>query len=265
MKLAVTVRATAPLRRAYRELLAGEWDESTLPRALDLLELLLATGGVALAPVASGVRRAQKPFPLPPDASAILRDFMECLSDGVLPPLPPGGEPPGKPSELAQVAERTRLLLNVQMFFAFQGDVGLLRDTQSLAFHAVLDVLLPRLRAEKLDDERALTMNALGAHLALEWQDDPAHRAVLQAALLEHVGAADAAGRHLEHAFRSTPPDAREYLSLAQAYWFSMIDRGQHVEAEAFLLDLYRNAPSEALPEVREMMANVRRQPISSQ
>ena len=57
----------------------------------------------------------------------------------------------------------------------------------------------------------------------------------------------------LKSALQNTPPDAHDYLTLAQAYWSLLIEEEKWDEAKTFLLWLSRSVGDQDLPEIQQL------------
>ena len=61
---------------------------------------------------------------------------------------------------------------------------------------------------------------------------------------------------------RLTPMEDHAFLTKVQAYIFCLADEGFYDAANTYLLNLYRKAPEQYLPEIQEMMEAIKRQAL---
>jgi tetratricopeptide (TPR) repeat protein len=154
-------------------------------------------------------------------------------------------------------AEETSTLLIFQSLENLTGDTDFFRDTQSVLFLVARHFLLPVLKSRNLRPEHDLLINAMYMHIMLTWQDPPAHQYYLKSTLLDYLGLKEEARKSLLAAFETTSPQDHDFLTKAQAYWSYLLDCGRYDEAKAFVLQLYRTAPSTCLEEIQEMIKDL--------
>lgn len=257
MKPTVGIPRRPTLEHRYQALLRGEWDEQTLPAALDLLEQLLLPG-ICLVPRAHGGRRRTGAARYEVSVTAVedLREFLEGLSSGFGPKVPNTIPPSaiGK-TKMSLRARRTLVLLTIQRAFLLEGESGLFRDTQSIAFLCTVEFLLAELRRLSLEDEHDLLVNALFAHTSLAWSDEPAHACYLRSALASYLGEVQASIDLLVQAFRLTPPAEHDYVTKAQAVWSMLLEAGDRERARSFIMSVHRAASPEHLSEIERLIS----------
>ncbi len=262
MRRTITLKARPALKSKYHALLREDWGRQTAERVLDLLGELLRASGVRLVfpweDSGKTARDRRGEVNLGADDFGELLELLERVRLPQLPPLPLAAEklfvrPGGK---LALAATRAWVYLIFQAVCEIRGEAGFFRDLQSLLYLNVVDWLLPELRSAGLAGEHDVLLGALGYHCTAVWPDEPAHQQYLLAILARAIGDSGLEGRALLDSFRLADPGEHDYLTLAQSYWFFLLENHRHEDAEAFLLDVYRQAPSEMLAEVKKMIAD---------
>ncbi|MBI2892039.1 MAG: hypothetical protein HYY06_00700 [Deltaproteobacteria bacterium] len=258
MKPTVVIPRRLRLEHRYQAILRQDWTERTLPVALDLLEELLLPDVRLAAPGARGKARSSSAtrYDIPATATEDLREFLEGLDSGFGPKVPSSIPPPraGK-TKLSLLARRTLVLLTIQRAFMLEGESGLFRDTQSVAFLCAVEFLLAELRSHGLREEHDLLVNALFAHTSLAWTDQPAQACYLRSAVASHLGQTEVSAHLLYLAFSLTPPTDHDYVTKAQAYWSMLLDAGNREGARGFIMAVHRAAPAQHLPEIEALIS----------
>ncbi len=152
-------------------------------------------------------------------------------------------------------AEKTWAYLALQALTGLDGDVGLLRDTQSLLFLCAVHHLLPQLRTQKLIAEHDFLIRAMYVHTLLAWRDSPEHLFYLQSVLMGYLGNEDRRLELLDLSLRLTPLDDHSHLTKAYALWCALLDHGQHKKALDLLLFLTKVSPPSYTDEITGMIA----------
>lgn len=271
----VEIKALAEHRDRYRDLLRSDWSAESLTGAADLFRDVLLCSGLVLSPDVNDLPvpdecATPRSYPIPPEASPHLAEFLETLNAELLSAMPSADGRRRSSSERSRL-ERDTERVHAYLTFPFgvrlsggarislRGEVGLLRDNQSLLYRCARYFLLPKLlKAEMAAGMRAL-VGAMHAHARLAWTDDIAQQAFLLALVydfLAEAGFAHAqhAGDAYEAALRLTPRGEHVFLTRAHAYWFWLMDRGEVEKAALLLVSLAREVPPTHDAELVEMM-----------
>jgi hypothetical protein len=248
---------------AYRSLLRAPWCGESLAAAVQLIRDVLTDASFTLT--FSWERPGRGPaaecgFEVGAAASALLRSFIEELrmEKEIGAQLPNRRKP--ELVELARQAEVGWCLLNVQYLAragcgrVLEDRLGFLRDCQSVLYSLVITHLLPALTSAGMRREHDFMVAALQTHAVQVWSENLTHQAFLLGLVATWVGEVTRATEVLEFAFRTTFPEDHDYLTKAHKLWFHLLDTHQLTRAKEFVLALYRSAPAEHLPEVREMI-----------
>ena len=247
------IAPSAAQRSRYRDLLQEDFSEDSLEETLKLLRRVLETSGFRILfdweePIQTGKR---PPYKIPVAANDYLQEFLE-RSNASLP-----DDMPEEISERTVLERRTSeaaVLITFQSRETLTGDLGLLRDVQSLLFQNCVHVLSPRLMARGLDQANSYLLHALYAHAQLAWTDRPTHQHYLLSVLYEHAGDAEAAMNLLLASLHSSAVDDHDFLTKAQSYWSLLVEAQRVDDAKSFILELYRRASPGDLAEIQELL-----------
>ena len=259
MSRRIQISASLKLRRKYQRLLTSTWTARTLDEVLSILVEELA--GSKLPFLAKNKRlggnhQGFDGFDSNSLVVSTIHDFMKTLNVSALPHFPSRlpTRDRGPSARWRAKANRTWTLLVIQALGRLRGEIGFLRDCQSLLFLVTRHFLLPTLKSLNMEPEHDLLVHAMYMHTMLAWQDFPSHQYYLKSVLLDYLGETEQAGKSLLASFETTSPQDHDYLSKAQAYWSYLLDCGQYDKAKSFLLELYRTAPAVCLSEIQEMI-----------
>jgi hypothetical protein len=247
------VVSTPTNREAYRSLLARDWTEVSLRKALAILWDAVGSQGGELP---------EWWYVLDPDRSEALganpivierlRHLADVLTHPSIPPMP-ATSPSASAGEMGRVAETTWTYLILQSLVIIEGDRGFLADAQSALFLVCANCLLPELGGDSFAAHRACLLNAMYSHTFLVWRNKPAHMAYLQAALMDALGNFAERAKFMRESIALTPVTEHSYLTKVQDFWSELVDQRQYAEAELFILSIYHGAPREHLEELQEM------------
>jgi len=251
----------------YRQILSSEWTFATMKESLKLANALLNSCHPPL-----GFSQLTQDHTISDLADLFtsfhlthyLQDQSAMLDNKKLPGVPekmPKRRSPPK-IECARLTFEVIYDLAFPMFsavnaentFAVKGDIGFLRDVQSLVFTLSADFLLPLLRERRLKEESDYLNLVMFAHGLLVWHDQPAHQRYLFSIVFDNMGRHEAVLDCLHAAFRLTAPEDHDYLTKAQAYWTALIDAEMLNEAKEFALKLLRHSPEAHFDEIKEMI-----------
>jgi hypothetical protein len=246
----------------YRKLLASDWTVQSLDHTLILLWKELGhpkSSFLSEEKTLDGNQERSQRIDAKGIVVSRIQGFMDTLGIKTLPPVPvklPVREW-NSSSLWRQRAEETWTLLIFQSLENLVGEADLFRDTQSILFLVARHFLLPALKSRHMRPEHDLLINAMYMHIMLTWQDFPSHQYYLKSILMDYLDLEEEARKSLLAAFETTSPQDHDFLSKAQAYWSYLLDGGHYDKAEAFLLQLYRTAPSPCLEEIQEMIKDL--------
>jgi hypothetical protein len=96
-------------------------------------------------------------------------------------------------------------------------------------------------------------LNALYSHTFLVWKNKPAHMYYLQSVVMDYLKEWPKRLKLLQQSLTLTSPTNHEFLTKVQSLWSDLLDLGDYQKAESFLLEVYRFALRDDLPEVQEM------------
>lgn len=267
MKL--NLKVTPSLIKQYKKLLISDWSEKTLPDILSLADKFFIncdlppgfTPSIEAKSQLSKLSVASSITSFPPHLINYLQAFTAQLNG--IPPLPPKMPNRRSPSKI----EHARLILEISYNFTFPifaenrddiislvGEIGFLRDIQSLLFLLTSDYVLPVLQQEQMTEELNFLTLILLSHGLIAWHDNPAHQNHLLYVLFENLGCYELARERLYTAFKLTSPVEHEYMTKVQAYWTALIDAKRFDEAEEFLLRVLRHSPEEHFEELKEII-----------
>jgi hypothetical protein len=260
MKSVITLRRKPAFKTTYHALLKEEWGEDVLGRVLQLLDDQLRESGVDLIlPWESPGESRGHRLAVSIDASRVeeIAQVLQHLHSRQLPPVPEEAAVLARRarSERERLAVRSWVYLTFQATCELKGEADFFRDVQSLLFLSTVFTLLPALRSPALAKEHDMLVNSLGYHATVVWRDYSAHQQYLLSVLARYVGDEELEENALLASFRLTDPNEHNYLTLAQSYWFFLLEKDRYADAEAFLLGVYRQAPQDALAELREMVS----------
>ncbi|ETR67714.1 MAG: hypothetical protein OMM_04990 [Candidatus Magnetoglobus multicellularis str. Araruama] len=138
--------------------------------------------------------------------------------------------------------------------FILDGEIGFLRDIQSLIFMLTSNIMLPLLKQHRLKEEINYLNLMMFTHSLMVWHDNPAHQNQLFSIVFDNMGFHEAVIDCLYIAFRLTLPDDHDYLTKAQAYWSALIDAKMFDKAKEFSLKLLRYSSEKHFEEIKEII-----------
>lgn len=247
------ISATASIKGAYRELLERDYSEAAVEDVLGLFRRTVETSGFRIVFAWEEQRPSARkpPYLIPVATNDYLKEFLERANADLPAEMPDAVQ---DKTVLERRAQQAAVFLTFQSRVTIQGDVGFVRDVQSLLFQHCIHSLSPRLLSRHLDDANAFVLNALYAHAHLVWADVPAHQQYLLSVLFEHLEDRPAALQFLRASLENSAPEDHDFLTKAQSYWSQLIELGQAREAKAFILDIYRRAAAKDLAEIQELI-----------
>ncbi len=255
------------LAEKYQGLLASRWTLETLKESLALADVLLNDCNLPLG--FSGLVRDCDPSGLPDffissHFNDYLKDQSALLGGRRLPDVPDKIPKRRSPSKIEYSRQTLEVIydLSFPVFaadknrqdFVLEGDIGFLRDLQSLIFILTADFILPLLREHRLKAEFDYLSLIMFTHSLIAWHDNPAHQNQLFSILFDRIGFKEAAVECLYVAFRLTAPEDHDYMTKAQAYWSALIEAERFDNAREFALKLLRNSPEKYLDEIKEII-----------
>jgi hypothetical protein len=247
---------------AYKRILAGKWSTAAFDESVALVRRLAGMPERSFDGEESSsqrrratVAKAGALHPIPSDAPEHLWEYLESLN----PLLPTGPAALPAPARAGQArlwsrARELAVLLSVEHWAVPTGEAGFFLDARSLALQLALEFLVPKLDEQGMTDEKDHFLSAAWAHALVAWQAEPSHQSYLQAGILAVAGRSEDAARRYLQALKLCPRDSHEFLTLAHAYWFHLLDAGDVAKGEAFLFALHRSVREEDAPEVEEMI-----------
>jgi hypothetical protein len=246
------VKSTPELVESYRQLLGDDWSIDTVQRILELLWAEVGSQENNI-PAWWGVLDPHRQSDNIPNNFILerVRYLAKVLTDPVIPVIPTvviGG------GEWACRAETAWGYLILQSLTHLAGDVGLLADTQSALFITCADYLLPRLKSDGLTMYHDTLINALHSYTFLVWRNKPNHMYHLQAVLMGYIGDTGERLRLLRQSLHLTSQHDHSYITKVQSYWSELVDLGQYKLASDLILDVYRGASRDDVPELSEML-----------
>lgn len=134
------------------------------------------------------------------------------------------------------------------------GEIGFLRDIQSLIFILTSNFILPLLKQNGLKEEINCLNLMMFMHSLVVWHDNPAHQNQLFSIVFNNMGFHEAVIERLHVAYRLTPPEDHDYLTKAQSYWAALIDAELFDEAKDFSLKLLINSHKKHFEEIKQII-----------
>ena len=251
----------------YQQLLASQWTSETMKESLDLANSFLNSCKLPVG-FSELLRNYEKSelsdFFTSSNFNNYLINQNVLLSSINLPSIPEKIPKRRSPSKI----EYSRLTLEVIYNLAFpifatyknekniiiDGEIGFLRDIQSLIFILTSNFILPILKQHRLKEEINYLNLMMFTHSLMVWHDNPAHQNQLFSIVFDNMGFQEAVIDCLYIAFRLTPPEDHDYLTKAQAYWAALIDAEMFDKAKEFSLKLLRNSPEQHFEEIKEII-----------
>jgi tetratricopeptide (TPR) repeat protein len=263
MKL--NLKVTPSLIKQYKKLLISDWSEKTLPNVLSLADKFFINcdlpPGFTPSIEAKSQLSKMNVASFPPHLINYLQAVTAQLNG--IPNLPKKMPKRRTPLKI----EHARQILEISYNFTFPifaenrddinslgGEIGFLRDIQSLLFLLTTEYVLPVLQKEQMTEELNLITLILLSHCLIAWHDNPAHQNHLLYVLFENLGFYELARERLYTAFKLTSPFEHEYMTKVQAYWTALIDAKRFDEAEEFLFRVLRHSPEEHFEELKEII-----------
>jgi tetratricopeptide (TPR) repeat protein len=267
MKL--NLKVTPSLIKQYKKLLTSDWSVKTLPDILSLADKFFIncdlppgfTPSIEAKSQLSNLNVASTVISLPPHLINYLQAFTAQING--IPSISKHMPKRHSPSQI----EHARLTLEISYNFTFpifvenrgdiillSGEIGFLRDIQSLLFLLTSEYVLPDLQQEQMTEELNFLTLILLSHCLIAWHENPAHQNHLLYVLFENLGFYEMARERLYTAFKLTSPFEHEYMTKVQAYWTALIDAKRFDEAEEFLFRVLRHSPEEHFEELKEII-----------
>lgn len=253
------LRTSPDMEGRYRDLVRHSFSTSTLSATLSLVRDLLESSGVRLVfnwEQEPARPRGLKLYPIPAGARDEVRRYLEKLNIELeeRDASRDTSGPPPRPSHLSRMAEETEVFLVAQSHFPLGGETGVLRDVQSLLLLQSAHVLVPTLREAGLWSDANYVLRAMFAHVSQAWLDDMAHQRYLLHVFYDLIGQRPMAERFLRESVETTPAEAHDYLTKAQAYWSMLVEDGRLPEARTFALHTYRRGLDRDLEEIGSLV-----------
>ncbi len=251
----------------YQQILTSEWSTETVKESLKLADSFLNNCQFPIG-FSELIQRYENSdltdFFISSHFTNYLKDQSALLITNNLPIIPEKIPKRRSPSKI----EYSRLSLEVIYNLAFpvftpymngkniilKGDIGFLRDIQSLIFILTSNYILPILREQRLKEESDYLNLIMFTHSLIAWHDNPAHQNLLFSIAFDNMGFHEAVIECLYIAFRLTAPEDHDYLTKAQAYWAALIDAEMFDKAKGFSLRLLRNSSEKHFDEIKEII-----------
>jgi tetratricopeptide (TPR) repeat protein len=258
----LNLKVTPSLIKQYKKLLTSDWSVKTLPDILSLADKFFINCDLPPGFIPSiEAKSHQSNFP------AHLRNYLQAftvqLNGKRISSFPKKLPKRHSPSQI----EHARLTLEIGYNLTFPifvenrddmislgGEIGFLRDIQSILFLLTSDYILPVLQKEQMTEELNFLTLILLSHCLIAWHDNPAHQNHLLYVLFENLGFYELARERLYTAFKLTSPFEHEYMTKVQAYWTALIDAKQFDDAEEFILRVLRHSKEEHFEELKEVV-----------
>lgn len=241
----------------YQRLLKSEWGDGFAADVIGLIKSLLhepqSEGKLPISSILNGEFNQATTGRIIDAVLQRLIAFGEYGNLHELPALPKAYSLPKRSARHAREAVQLTVGLCLRLLAPLEGDTALLRDVQSLVFHAALHETLPALN-ERQSAERSILLHAMSLFAHDYFFIDPAHYCHLLSSIFGHLGRSDERLKYLSFSLGLTRVDDHSYLTKAQEYWSELVDNERLDEAETFLLSLYRSSNAEQQSEVREMI-----------
>jgi hypothetical protein len=261
MRNTIDLIGNGGLEARYQELLRDECP-SLLENSLLLIDEQLQVSGVT-SMVSLKANESRKEgahsHEIPIVLTAELLPFLEKLHTREMPPVPESLllKDAEKKRPLVEIAFKTAFCLTLQSRFDLLGDAGFFRDVQSLVFTGAIYELLPSLKSSRAKGLYGLLVNVLAYHCTFIWRDDVAHQQYLLGLLAEYLNDEKLERESLLASFHLTDADDHDYLTKAQVCVFHFLKHRRYDAAKSFLMGVLRQARSESLDELREMLDEV--------
>ncbi|MDM8515524.1 hypothetical protein QUF76_04935, partial [Desulfobacterales bacterium HSG16] len=249
------------------ELLASNWTSETMKESLNLINSIFNSCQLPLG--FSELLRKYDKSELPDfftssNFTNYLKNQTILLSSKNFPNIPekiPKRRSPTK-IEYSRLALEVIYNLTFPMFATYkndkniilEGEIGFLRDIQSLIFILTSNFILPLLKEHRLKEEFNYLNLMMFTHSLVVWHDNPAHQNQLFSIVFDNMGFHEAVMDCLYIAFRLTPSEDHDYLTKAQAYWTALIDAEMFDKAKEFSLKLLRSSSEEHFDEIKEII-----------
>jgi len=259
----IKLRATKKHKKIYREILSSNWSQQTIVDCFSLTNDFLNTSKypVGYSEVSSQLRIEQL---ISQDLPSYLSP-LSSLSANI--PKSPTRIPKRRSKDKIEKHNLTNeaiydlsfpLPLSFGLFnkgddIKIIGDLGFLRDIQSLTFIMITEYLIPQLNKDKMNEEKNYVIFVLFVHTLVTWYDNPSHQNYLLSILFDELGIKESHRICLYNAFKLTSPDEHDYLTKAQSYWSALMDEELYEEAKHFVTILTRTANKEHLEEIEEI------------
>jgi len=259
----IKLRATKKHKKIYREILSSNWSQQTIVDCFSLTNDFLNTSKypVGYSEVSSQLRIEQL---ISQDLPSYLSP-LSSLSANI--PKSPTRIPKRRSKDKIEKHNLTNeaiydlsfpLPLSFGLFnkgddIKIIGDLGFLRDIQSLTFIMITEYLIPQLNKGKMNEEKNYVIFVLFVHTLVTWYDNPSHQNYLLSILFDELGIKESHRICLYNAFKLTSPDEHDYLTKAQSYWSALMDEELYEEAKHFVTILTRTANKEHLEEIEEI------------
>jgi hypothetical protein len=259
----IKLRATKKHKKIYREILSSNWSQQTIVDCFSLTNDFLNTSEypVGYSEVSSQLRIEQL---ISQDLPSYLSP-LSSLSANI--PKSPTRIPKRRSKDKIEKHNLTNeaiydlsfpLPLSFGLFnkgddIKIIGDLGFLRDIQSLTFIMITEYLIPQLNKGKMNEEKNYVIFVLFVHTLVTWYDNPSHQNYLLSILFDELGIKESHRICLYNAFKLTSPDEHDYLTKAQSYWSALMDEELYEEAKHFVTILTRTANKEHLEEIEEI------------
>ncbi len=260
----INLRATKKHKKTYKEILSSDWSQNTILDCFSLTNDFLNTSEYPVG--YSEISNHIKTEKLISQSLSSYLSPLSLLSTNILPKSPtriPKRRSKDK-IEKHNLTSEAAYDLSFPLPLSFGlidkgddvkiiGDLGFLKDVQSLTFIMTTEYLVPQLSKNKMNEERNFVLFVLFVHALLIWHDNPSHQNYLLSILFDELGNKELHRIYLYNAFKLTSPDEHDYLTKAQTYWSALIDEGLYEEAKRFVTILTRMANREHLEEIEEI------------
>jgi len=263
----IYLNKTPLLADKYQQLLVSEWTSETMKESLNLADSFLNTCQHPLG-FSELIQNSENSeifdFFISSHFKNYLNDQSVLLNSKNLPCIPEKLPKRRTPSKIKYSMLTLEVIYNLAfpLFsgyknrenFILKGDIGFLRDIQSLIFMLASDFIVPLLWENRLKEESDYLNLIMFTHSLMAWHDNPAHQNQLFSIVFDNMGFHEAVVECLYIAFRLTAPEEHDYLTKAQAYWAALIDAEMFDKAKEFAMRLLRNSPEKHFDEIKEII-----------
>jgi len=262
----IKLKATEKHKKIYREILTSDWSQNTIVDCFSLTNDFLNTSKypVGYSKISNHINIEQF---ISQELFSYLSPLSQFMSANIFLPKSPTRIPKRRSKNKIEKHNLTNeaiydlsfpLLLSLGLLDKGEGvkiigDLGFLRDIQSLTFIMITEYLIPQLHIGKMNEEKNYIIFVLFVHTLVTWHDNPSHQNYLLSILFDELGIKESYRICLYNAFKLTSPEEHDYLTKAQSYWSALMDEKLYEEAKHFVTTLTRTANQEHLEEIKEI------------